>query len=510
MTEITFALGIPHAPWIPGREESYARLLAQVVGPWIGEIFDEKAPNHVWSEEMWEWGAAQDTTHFITLQDDAVVCNGFWKALKSTVPQHRDEVIGLHVAHPHAAVLREEGYSWCTTSDAIVGVAYCMPVTLLKEFLAWRATLPPGAVEAINEDTLVGLWCLVTGRKVYHPLPALVDHDTTLPSTYNNDGHAHRKSACFSADAAMFDYVSLATPRHLGRMWDGMLALVEKWVPGITPEHLALMRADDGRAEKRRLAHVRRGQVKELTHVPKLLICTPTRGLVHPEYAASVWRLLRDESYEVDVAWELSDVQAWGSDVVRMRSRMVAYFLQRTDATHLLFVDSDVSFTGEAVRGMLATAKDFVACPYPRRDTVDLEKVRQVQHVPVEAAAYRYSVRMLPTSDIESNGALEVEGVPLGCALLTRNMLARMSEKYAADTYQDTLPGGSIVDTVALFQLRLGHGALLSEDYSFCVRWREMGEKVFLYLGRGSPVSHMGEHSYHGVPESFGYRRVTT
>lgn len=517
MADLTFSLAIPHAPWVEGRKGSFWRLADSIFGESASDlpsytcwrVFDEKAPNAVWSAEMWEWGASQSTTHFLTLQDDAIVSLSFSDSLRDIVATHPNEVIGLHVAHPHAAALQEEGrYGWCTTADALVGVAYCLPTPLLKEFLHWRSTcLKDGALESINEDTLLGLWCLYTGRRIYHPLPTIVDHDTSLISAYGNDGHTYRASACFARERFTDNWrVGTYTP-HLGRMWDGTVTLAEQWVKDITPQDLLRMRADDGRPEKRRIMHAKKGR-ETPGETPRILVCTPTRGGVHPEYAASVWRMLRDEAYQVDVGWELDDVQAWGSDVVRVRNRMVQYFLHRTAATHLLFVDSDVSFTLECVRGMLVCDKDFVASPYPRRDSLDFKRVRDVQHVPPEAAAYRYSCRMLDGAVIQPDNCLEVEGVPLGMALLSREMLHDMSERYAAECYPDVLPGNYPIMAPSLFGLELEGGKhLLSEDYSFCSRWRGMGGNVWLYLGLGSPVTHWGDHGFHGAIESFGYSR---
>jgi hypothetical protein len=67
------------------------------------------------------------------------------------------------------------------------------------EFLEWRSTqLKPDwqahlEAQKTGEDTLLGLWCLVTGRKVWHPIPTPLDHDITLASTYGNDGHRARR-----------------------------------------------------------------------------------------------------------------------------------------------------------------------------------------------------------------------------------------------------------------------------------------------------------------------------
>jgi hypothetical protein len=53
----------------------------------------------------------------------------------------------------------------------------------------------------LSEDTMLGLWCAVTRRKVYHPIPTPIDHDTSIPSTYGNDEHHYRKPLVTWRDA---------------------------------------------------------------------------------------------------------------------------------------------------------------------------------------------------------------------------------------------------------------------------------------------------------------------
>jgi hypothetical protein len=161
---------------------------------------------------------------------------------------------------------------------------------------------------------------------------------------------------------------------------------------------------------------------------------------------------------------------------------------------------------------MLAADEDFVATPYPRRDVIDLATVKKhaTEDTPPEALAYRYSARLPPELNPDERGVTEAFAMPLGCALLSRKLLADLTLKYAETlTFQDEITPGVYRPTVGLFNLLVDPltRGLLSEDYSFCHRVREYGEKIWLYLGVGSPASHYGTWSYHGVLESFGFRR---
>lgn len=540
---VTFSLGVPHTPWRPERVASYDRLMHVVAGfdALVADesplkhvrTFAEREPNHVWSKKLWSWAAETNATHLVQLQDDARVPPFFWAALSAMVEAVPDQVIGLEVVHPAARALAAEGRRWFTTSDCLVGVGYVMPRELVVEFLAWRASaLVDGAVERINEDTLIGLWCLATGRRIWHPLPTIVDHDTTLASTYGNDAHGARRPL-----------VRWDTTRPAGGSWgEDALTNVKEWrgffnaaegpaaapyvgrfpgwtipdlarqvVKGFTDDDYARAMADDGATVVRRAALRQRLEQPPPKHL--LYVATPTRGHVRPEYVSSIAKLIAstEGALVLDQEVELRTATLESSDVVRRRSRMVRAFLATT-CTHLLFVDDDIEFTPAAVFGMLASGHDVVACPYPKRDGVDwasLEKRRALEHDAhrLEHLAYKYALALRedqPTFNIDERLCAEVAGVALGCALISRAALERMVVHFGEELgfSDEGRP------TVALFQLLIRGGSLLSEDYSFCRRWRDMGGTVHVYLGDGSPVTHHGTYAYRGHIEAFGLWRA--
>ncbi len=193
---VKISLAISHTPWIPARVESLARLLSSLDLHAFAafKLFQDKEPNHVWSGKMWDWAANEDVSHCLFLQDDATVSPDFFGCLSDLIAAHPEHVLGLQVAHPQAETFAEAGHAWFSTSDGLVGVGYLVPRPTLWRFDTWRNALPRETVESISEDTLLGLYCLVRGERIYHPLPTIVDHDVELASTYANDGHSNRRS----------------------------------------------------------------------------------------------------------------------------------------------------------------------------------------------------------------------------------------------------------------------------------------------------------------------------
>jgi hypothetical protein len=156
-------------------------------------------------------------------------------------------------------------------------------------------------------------------------------------------------------------------------------------------------------------------------------------------------------------------------DVVRARNRVAAMFLTQpefAEFTHLLFVDDDQ--WPEDVRivpEMIVRCRGVLAAPYTNKK-----------------APLRWTYQKIP------NGLL----VGMGFTMLTRECLATVAE--SAKWYTD-LPGmmktpnvfGQLIERVGDLE------ALLSEDYSFCVRAHRRGIPVELYEQSGI-INHAGGH----------------
>lgn len=207
------SLACPHTPWIPARADSMQRLrdeLGVQLGESLGEEvpyreFTEREPNHIWSLKMWEWMVDQDTTWCVTLQDDVQIADCFWTALERMLGAldecdahvrgtggERATVCGLSSVHPAQVELQRQGHRWYRTSAWLVGWAYAIRRETLRTFLEWRSAHPEYVV-AMTEDSLLNHFCTVSCTPVWHPIPATVDHDITLDSTYGNDAHVLRK-----------------------------------------------------------------------------------------------------------------------------------------------------------------------------------------------------------------------------------------------------------------------------------------------------------------------------
>jgi len=60
--------------------------------------------------------------------------------------------------------------------------------------------------------------------------------------------------------------------------------------------------------------------------------------------------------------------------ITRARNYCVDEFLERSDCTHILFIDADVGFDPKDILTMLALDKDIIGGPYPKK-TIAWEKI---------------------------------------------------------------------------------------------------------------------------------------
>ena len=190
--DVKFALSVSHCPWIGGRAKSMENLRHALgiegescVGADAYHEERERAPWWLWSESMWRWAASQDhTTHAVLLQDDAIATPHAWPILSAMVAARPTDVISLHCLHPAAMTLCREGVRWASTCDGLVGLGYVFPRQALVDFLAWRPkNLRPGGAQELAEDSHINIWAISTGRRILHPLPTVLDHDTSVGST---------------------------------------------------------------------------------------------------------------------------------------------------------------------------------------------------------------------------------------------------------------------------------------------------------------------------------------
>jgi len=193
------ALAVPHTPWVPERAASMLRLrdaLQEGGGEGLRVYyreFTERKKINLWARDMWEWLAHQPVEWCVQLQDDVMIAPRFWDHLRAMLSALPDEagIIGLASTHPMAPEMARRGHRWYRTPAMLVGWAWAIRRPVLRHFLSTLTDEPFKC-----EDAKMGQYAACYGHDVWHPCPTIVDHDTTIKSTYANDQHSTRRPQC--------------------------------------------------------------------------------------------------------------------------------------------------------------------------------------------------------------------------------------------------------------------------------------------------------------------------
>ena len=235
-----------------------------------------------------------------------------------------------------------------------------------------------------------------------------------------------------------------------------------------------------------------------------IFIATPCfGGLVTKDYMQSIFSLMQTGA-QAGIQLTLALL---GNDalITRSRNTLVSSFLNDTAATHLLFVDADISFEPEQVMRLLDADKDVVAAMYPIKD-YDWETAARINSQDgssLAAAALHYVGTPLVGQNAERDGDF-VSAVYAGTGMLLvkRTVLEQMSESYPGLRYNaiHAYPAtkASPGTQYALFECMIEEetGLYLSEDFAFCRRWRALGGKI--WLDTASKLNHTGPHRFVG------------
>lgn len=142
-----------------------------------------------------------------------------------------------------------------------------------------------------------------------------------------------------------------------------------------------------------------------------------------------------------------------GCSLIGAARNMLVKWFMGTTADAMIFVDSDISWTGGDLTKLAKRPEDVVGGTYrAKQDDVKFH----VRGVPE------------PVGDL-----LKVDGLPGGFIKITRNAIERMTNAEPYETDQ----GEAMRNW---FPTHVVDGSLWGEDYGFCRLWRDTGGEVFL------------------------------
>jgi len=227
----------------------------------------------------------------------------------------------------------------------------------------------------------------------------------------------------------------------------------------------------------------------------KVFVATPTtNGIMLSQHVGAVVHMV-NRLHAAGIGTQYATVD--GPNLILQRDLLAHLFLQ-SDATHLLWIDSDMSFEPGLCEKLLAFDKPLVGTIYTRR-ALDLGRLKSL--IPAHgfdhalALAYNWNVRLLGPRLEVANGLCKVEGIGFGFTLIARACFEELAKGGDCPAYESPLTGSKVH---AFFrETAADNGALLDLDYSFCKRWVDRGGEVLAYVGAN--ICHVGDFRY-GVP----------
>ena len=255
----------------------------------------------------------------------------------------------------------------------------------------------------------------------------------------------------------------------------------------------------------------------------KFFIATPCYGgqLNEPYFRSVIKMMTFFNGHQIPLAF---GTIANESLVTRARNVLVAYFLA-SDYTHLMFIDADIEFQTEDILKLYAHKKDVVVGAYPKKgvawdrirsnlaDPANKEKTLSDREIAAFGSDYAINFKFVDketkTIGVE-NGLIKLHDAGTGFMMISRAAILKMIKAYPELKYNNdvNINNADLKDHFyALFDTMIDpvDRRYLSEDYTFCRRWQEIGGDV--WLDPSISLNHYGHFCFQGNPEaiiSFG------
>lgn len=222
---------------------------------------------------------------------------------------------------------------------------------------------------------------------------------------------------------------------------------------------------------------------------PFIFIGTPMYGgMCYGTYAYSVIDLCEKIK---KLRWEYKLNFLYNESLItRARNTIVTNFME-THATHLLFIDSDISFNPNHVLRMVEADKDIICGIYPKKK-INWQSVGDavrggVQNNKLVEHSANWVVNFKNFEDMESmdlNKPVEIKNGGTGMMLIKRQVFEKLKDKVPhfkpADEMGIILEGNNdLVPEYFSTAVDPETKILLSEDYYFCELWIKNGGQVW-------------------------------
>ena len=195
-------------------------------------------------------------------------------------------------------------------------------------------------------------------------------------------------------------------------------------------------------------------------------VCTPARDMVHTNFTYCLVNMVAYHTINTTDAVSLKIMQ--GTSIQNQRADL-ALDAMAEGCTHILFIDSDMTFPDNMVGRLLKHDLDIVATNCARR------------RMPTGPTAQNYKpdgTRELVYTMPESTGIEEVGSIGMGVMLIKRNVFEKLSEPWFETPWRPKERG------------------YIGEDIFFCRKAQEAGFKIHIDHDVSKEIGHIGTFEF--------------
>lgn len=186
--------------------------------------------------------------------------------------------------------------------------------------------------------------------------------------------------------------------------------------------------------------------------------------------------------------------------IPRARNAAAAGFLNHPTATHLLFIDSDISFLPKDVLSMLRKDKEVICGLYPKK-AISNAKLNHVSKIFNDLPENYESLCTDFASETPTKGDFEtLKYAATGFMLIKKSAFTKIIEKFPNIRYKNDVSsynkyGDNFYDFFPC-GVNQENKKYESEDYGFSRLWRETGGEIF--VDKSINLTHYGWKGYQG------------
>lgn len=188
--------------------------------------------------------------------------------------------------------------------------------------------------------------------------------------------------------------------------------------------------------------------------------------------------------------------------VERARNVLVERFLKFSKFTHFLFIDADIGFDPNSVFRLMDFDKDVVGGVYPKK-SINWEKVEEKilagEPEDIRQMGLDFNINIKTPQVPTEDGFVKVLDTATGFLMIKRHVLEKMKSTYRDELFAvNDVMGQNVDNYVAMFACMIDPETkrFLSEDYSFCRRYQQVGGEIWVDLK--TPLMHTGTQMFSG------------